>query len=155
MLQSGLAQVVVSTQDLQPRLTSKGVVVTLSESPPRELHPRPALASDYAAPTSPLEEAITRIWQDTLGIGQVGIHDNFFDLGGNSLMALRIIARLRSEQALSIPDMSLFEGPTVAALARIASPAPVEAATADESRRRGERRRARQQRRNATVTKQI
>ena len=53
------------------------------------LHPRPVLESAYLAPQSELEKIIAEIWQEHLAIEGIGVHDNFFDLGGNSLMGLK------------------------------------------------------------------
>ncbi|MEV0143625.1 amino acid adenylation domain-containing protein [Nonomuraea sp. NPDC050733] len=79
------------------------------------------------APATPVEQAIAAIWQEVLG-GQVGRHDNLFDLGGHSLNATRIASRLREALEVQVPLRTLFSHPTVAELgARLASP-DVEAA---------------------------
>ncbi|MEM7353840.1 MAG: SDR family NAD(P)-dependent oxidoreductase, partial [Acidobacteriota bacterium] len=79
-------------------------------------HPRPELSQAYVAPRGETEEAVAGLWQTLLGIEQVGIHDNFLDLGGDSLLGLQLIARLRERfpVQLSMPD--LFAAPTVAEL---------------------------------------
>ncbi|MEW6367287.1 MAG: amino acid adenylation domain-containing protein [Acidobacteriota bacterium] len=155
ILQSDLPQVVVSTQDLQTRMEHRGVPVNLEESgKPQELHPRPVLGNAYVSPASESERTIARIWQELLGIEQVGAHDNFFDLGGNSLIALRIIARMKSELGVTLPDVSLFEAPTVRSLARILAPASAGEPALEESRSRGEMRRARAPRRRDPLTPQ-
>jgi acyl carrier protein len=60
-----------------------------------------------------MESKITEIWQELLGIEQVGIEDNFFDLGGHSLLATQLFSRLRGEFQVEIPVRKLFEMNTV------------------------------------------
>jgi aryl carrier-like protein len=78
------------------------------------------LASTYVAPRNPTEQVLAQIWATVLGVKQVGIHDNFFDLGGDSLLVLRIIARAR-QAGLHLAPNQLFQSPTVAGLAEMAS----------------------------------
>ncbi len=82
------------------------------------LYSRPALATPYAAPGGEVERRVAEAWQDALGIGQVGVHDDFFSLGGHSLFATQIISRLRDAFRVELSLASLFEAPTVAGLAR-------------------------------------
>ncbi|MBZ4421925.1 SDR family NAD(P)-dependent oxidoreductase [Myxococcus sp. RHSTA-1-4] len=110
--------------------------------------PRPTLQNPYVAPRDELEETIARLWESTLGIAQVGVHDSFFELGGNSLVGVKLIARVREQFGVSIPAVSLYEGPTVHALAKLikAATRPPDAAPAEEEDSgldRGARRRAR------------
>jgi amino acid adenylation domain-containing protein len=147
-LGAGSPWVIVSTQDFAARLEQNRASRSLEEldrvaQAPRESHPRPLLANAYVAPGSDAEKRIAKVWQELLGIEPVGIHDNFFDLGGNSLMAIRVISRLKSELGVDVSEVSLFEGPTVASLARILMPAEDEEGEAYGDRRsRGEKRRA-------------
>jgi acyl transferase domain-containing protein/acyl carrier protein/SAM-dependent methyltransferase len=82
------------------------------------LHPRPALTTEYVAPSSEIEQQIAALWAEVLGIAQVGIHDNFFDLGGDSLMATQLSSRLRDSMQIDLPVRKFFEAPTVAGLAQ-------------------------------------
>jgi phthiocerol/phenolphthiocerol synthesis type-I polyketide synthase E len=91
------------------------------------LYPRSALLGTYIAPTSEIEHAIVAIWQGVLGIAQVSIHDNFFEIGGNSLIAAQIISRLRKTFPIEFPLRLFFEVPTVAELARAIEDLLVEA----------------------------
>ena len=75
----------------------------------------PATGED--APRTPVEDLVAGIWCRVLGIGRVGIHDSFFDLGGHSLNATRVLSRLREAFAVELPLRALFEAPTVAELA--------------------------------------
>jgi amino acid adenylation domain-containing protein len=73
--------------------------------------------NEYVAPRNDREKKITEIWQSILEVPQIGIHDTFFSLGGHSLMAIRVVARMRKEFQIEIPLRMLFEHPTVAKLA--------------------------------------
>ncbi|HEY0739781.1 MAG TPA: amino acid adenylation domain-containing protein [Herpetosiphonaceae bacterium] len=84
-----------------------------------ELHPRPELLTPFVAPSTTIEQAIAAAWQDLLGVGPIGIHDNFFDLGGHSLMATQIIARLRDVFPIELPVSDLFDATTIAQLAAL------------------------------------
>lgn len=75
---------------------------------------RPKLNSDYEAPTDPLEKTLTEIWQDLLGVDQVGIHDDFFELGGHSLLAARLFARIKKVYGVEYPISFLFQASTIA-----------------------------------------
>jgi amino acid adenylation domain-containing protein len=77
---------------------------------------RPALDLPYVKPRSRLEKKLAKIWGEVLSIDPIGIHDNFFDLGGHSLAATRVISRLIQEFHLELPIKTLFESPTVAAM---------------------------------------
>ncbi|MEM6402526.1 MAG: AMP-binding protein, partial [Cyanobacteria bacterium P01_D01_bin.116] len=68
-------------------------------------------------PRNSTEEMIATIWKEVLKIDKVGIYDNFFDLGGNSLLATRINSRLRQTFELDLPLRSIFEKPTIMAIA--------------------------------------
>ena len=80
-------------------------------------HSRPAMASIYVPPVDETEAVICGIWQELLGIGQIGIHDNFFDLGGNSLIATQLLSRLHRNVSPKIPLRMVFDNTTVAELA--------------------------------------
>ena len=80
-------------------------------------HARPDLDSEYVAPRDETEQEIANIWQELLGLEQVGIYDDFFELGGHSLLATRVVSRIRQSFAVSIPLRSLFDASTVADLA--------------------------------------
>ena len=66
-----------------------------------------------------MEEKLSRIWAEVLSIDQVGLHDNFFDLGGHSLSAFRVITSVIRTFQLELPVKALFETPTVAEMAEI------------------------------------
>lgn len=87
-------------------------------------------SAEYVAPRNETEKGIAAIWAEVLGVERVGIRDDFFDLGGHSLMATQVIARVRSTYEAQIPLHLLFATPTVEALA--AAVAENRTATADE-----------------------
>jgi len=70
-----------------------------------------------APPRAPLEETLTGIWSEILGITEIGIHDNFFDLGGHSLRATRVLSRIRDAFGVEVLVRRLFARPTIAGLA--------------------------------------
>ena len=92
------------------------------------LHPRPPLPTPFVAPGDEVEERVAAVWREVLGVAEVGVHDSFLDLGGDSLLATRLMARLRQEFAVELPIDRLFAQPTVAAVA-----SSVVAATADRA----------------------
>ena len=73
----------------------------------------------FAAPGNQVEETLARIWSDVLGVERVGVHDNFFDLGGDSILSIQIIARANQE-GLGLTPRQLFQHQTVAELATVA-----------------------------------
>jgi acyl carrier protein len=112
---------------------------------PGPLRERPALANPYTPPANPLEAAIASIWQEELGIDRVGVDDNFFELGGTSIAGVKIIALLKEWLRQDIPTVSLYEGPTVSALAKVLLHSGPPKGY-DSVRERGERRRRKLQR---------
>lgn len=88
---------------------------------------RPELDVAYAAPTTPVQKTMAEVWADLLGIDRVGIDDNFFDLGGNSLLSIQAVAELEGH-GLKLPIVKLYQHPTVKACAAF-----LEGGTAQES----------------------
>jgi acyl transferase domain-containing protein/acyl carrier protein len=81
--------------------------------------PRSLAKTAYVEPASDTERRLADIWQNVLGIASVGVTDDFFDLGGHSLIATQIIARLFESLGVSIPVRSFFENRTVRDMARL------------------------------------
>src|SRR5262247_1462910 len=71
----------------------------------------------YVAPRTETEAAVAAIWAAVLGLAQVGVEDNFFEMGGHSLLTTQVISRIRQTLAVEIPVRTLFEHPTISALA--------------------------------------
>jgi acyl carrier protein len=80
---------------------------------------RPEIAASYAAPRNSVEEALVKIWAEVLDLHKVGVHDNFFDLGGHSLAATRVISRVVKTFPSELPIKALFDSPTVAEMAKV------------------------------------
>ncbi|WP_373536478.1 amino acid adenylation domain-containing protein [Microcoleus sp.] len=78
---------------------------------------RQELSQGYAAPQSDLEKVLAGIWSKLLKLDRVGIHDNFFEIGGNSLMTLQIAVQVRALLEKDLPVVKLFQHPTIAQLA--------------------------------------
>ncbi len=122
-LASGLPQVVVSTQDLDAlaeqldSVHAAGFLASAHAAHPGEAHPRPDLAVDYLEPRTSTERTLAGIWQEAFGLDRVGAEDNFFDLAGNSLLAIQIITRVNAAFGSELPMAALLESPTVAELA--------------------------------------
>ena len=97
-----VTQVIVSTVELEARrnrtlqLDSPPAKISSPQGNSSSHYSRPNLSQSYMAPTSELEKQIAKIWQEILGIEQVGIHDNFFELGGDSLIATQLVSRWRT-----------------------------------------------------------
>jgi|SoiMethySBSTD1v2_1073268.scaffolds.fasta_scaffold13859_3 amino acid adenylation domain-containing protein len=81
-------------------------------------HQRPALSSEYAAARSALESQLVTVWETVLGAVPVGIHDDFFALGGHSLLGAGMIARVHDTLGADLPLRALFEAPTIAEFAK-------------------------------------
>lgn len=124
VLQAPLPQVMVCTQDIQALVQlSKTLNITARlpwEQPePQQIvaHARPPLKNSYIAPGNDDERKMAGIWEKMLAISDIGIHDNFFDLGGNSLLGVNLLLQIRKEFHLEqLPAHVLYEAPCIEAL---------------------------------------
>ncbi|WP_093991007.1 type I polyketide synthase [Flavimaricola marinus] len=107
----GRSQVVVSSLDLAG-LTAQAGEADRAEGASQSFD-RPELDSDYAPPANDIEHRLAGFWQDLLGVGQVGVEDSFFDLGGHSLIAVRLFAMIKKAYGVDFPISVLFEAPTI------------------------------------------
>jgi acyl transferase domain-containing protein/thioesterase domain-containing protein len=80
---------------------------------------RPEIASSYAPARNDMEKFLVKLWQELLGIERVGIHDDFFDLGGHSLMAVRMFAKIKKAYKADLGLAPLLAAPTIAQLAQL------------------------------------
>jgi acyl transferase domain-containing protein/acyl carrier protein len=137
-----LPQVVISTQDFvrvlqeQNKATDNALFEQLGAiSFVGAGHERPAGAASYVPPSGEIEPRLAGIWQDVFGIAQIGARDDFFDTGGNSLIAIQVMSRLRKEFDVDLPLSALFEHPTIEGLAGEILAARAEAEEAKEMER--------------------
>ncbi|MBA3469563.1 MAG: amino acid adenylation domain-containing protein [Herpetosiphonaceae bacterium] len=97
-------------------LTANGKIDRQALPDPEETHTASA-ASTYVAPRNTVEEVLAGIWAKAFNLPRVGINDKFFDLGGHSLMATQLMARIQQTFQVQVPLRSLFDTPTIAGLA--------------------------------------
>ncbi|NOK62234.1 MAG: type I polyketide synthase [Chloroflexi bacterium AL-W] len=140
-------QIAISTGHLTTRMT-RWIALEDPHKPapdhPAEqsgLHQRPDLPNPYVAPRNEIEHKIADLWRETLGIDKVGVYDNFFDLGGNSLTGIRVIGHVKDMFGIQIPAVSLYEGPSVSALTKLITQNQEQVPTYEQSLSRGGRRR--------------
>ncbi|MGH7835363.1 MAG: non-ribosomal peptide synthetase, partial [Candidatus Binatia bacterium] len=86
---------------------------------PRPQRTRPNFSQIYAPAASNVEQKLVQIWEEVLDIRPIGIHDNFFDLGGHSLAATRVVSNVLKNFQLELSLQSLFQSPTVAQMASV------------------------------------
>jgi phthiocerol/phenolphthiocerol synthesis type-I polyketide synthase E len=84
-----------------------------------ELHPRPALGEEYHPPTTAAEERLVAVWRELFGIRDIGVRDDFFQLGGHSLLGMQLVSRIRTLFTVELPLAAVFEAPTISALADV------------------------------------
>ena len=118
------SQVIVSTLDLNARLnqTQDDLVaqpLAFAAAIKQERYPRPALQTLFKLPDSELEKGIAEIWQSLLGMDAVGINDNLFELGGDSLLGIQLLSRVRAGFAVDLHPADFFRSPTIAGLAAL------------------------------------
>ncbi|MGQ9424676.1 amino acid adenylation domain-containing protein [Gilvimarinus sp. F26214L] len=119
-----------------PRTSSGKIDRRGLPEPPGE---RPDLGNRFVEPATELEQRVAGLWEELLEVAPVGRQDSFFDLGGNSLLAMRFVERMKQE-GINLQPVDLFEHPTVGALVdsisarRSCSPAPLSSAEAPRSR---------------------
>lgn len=119
-------------------LTSNGKVNR--SALPKPDSDRPELEVTYEPPQTEVEQTIAHIWQQMLHVEKVGIYDNFFDLGGHSLLLVQIHAKLREVLNTNISIVNLFEYPTINSLAKYLTQEQTETSSFQESNQRAESR---------------
>ena len=149
-----LTRVAVSTGDLDARLDryvrNARPVAAVEAAAPAAAAPRyarPEVATAYVAPTDEIERTIASVWQGVLGIGEIGRDDNFFDLGGHSLLLIQVHATLVEKLGRPLAVTDLFQYSTIASLAAHVGggrrEAPVVRVAEQSGRRHAKRRRHR------------
>ncbi len=95
-------------------LTSNGKIDRAALPAPQAAQPT---AEQHAAPQTPMEQTLARIWRQLLGVPRVGVRDNFFEIGGHSLLVVRLSALIKQTLDIQLPVTELYRYPTVAELA--------------------------------------
>ena len=130
LLFSPLPQVLISTCDFVGRqreavakiaqfssaLIATGTHTTIN------VHPRPTLPDDFALAEDEIQQFIVDTWQEFLGVEPIGVHDDFFQLGGHSLMGTQVLARLRERYKVNLSLRVIFDAPTPAKLSEHVRP---------------------------------
>lgn len=80
---------------------------------------RPSVSTNFVPPSDAIEHDLAAMWCGLLGLQQVGVHDDFFELGGQSLVAVRLFQRIGKQYGVELPLAALFEAPTIAACATL------------------------------------
>jgi acyl transferase domain-containing protein/acyl carrier protein len=119
-------QVAISTADLHARLR-QWVDITPQRKPEpaaapevtKSLHPRPALSTVYEAPTGSIETVLAEMWRELLGIDPIGAQDDFMDLGGDSLLMIGLVVRIRNRYRIEFSLETLLVAGTIAQMALI------------------------------------
>jgi len=115
-------------------------------------HPRPDLSTEYLAPQTQDERVIADIWAAALGLEKVGTQDNYFELGGTSLIGVGIMDSVRRGLGLShLPAHTLYQAPTVGALAAAVGGTATAAEQSQDTANRASQQRARMQKRRQAV----
>jgi phthiocerol/phenolphthiocerol synthesis type-I polyketide synthase E len=109
--------IIVATGDLQARLHLWTAASSQPATAARPSHSK--MGDNYVAPGTDTERTIARIWENVLGVTNIGIQDSFFDLGGHSLLAIRLMNQVCEEFQLGLPIAKLFENPTISGLANL------------------------------------
>ncbi|MCX7645405.1 MAG: SDR family NAD(P)-dependent oxidoreductase [Rhodobacteraceae bacterium] len=132
----GGPQVIVSSLDL-PALVRQAEASAAAAPAEGPGFARPELESAYVAPRTEIERTLAGFWSELLGVAEVGVEDDFFALGGHSLIAVRLFARIRKQWQLDFPISVLFEAPTIARCAALIAErlGPEQAAPADPAAR--------------------
>jgi amino acid adenylation domain-containing protein len=89
------------------------------KSLPMPSRTRPELMSDFVSPTTDLELSVAKLWKKYLALDEVGINDNFFDLGGNSLLAIRILIEMNQTLEKEVSVVDFFQNPTISNLINV------------------------------------
>ena len=117
-LGSGLTQPIVSSMDLTA-LCQRSAAAPETAADASATFERPEVDSEFVAPTNPIEATLAGYWQELLGVSKVGIHDSFFDLGGHSLIAVRLFRMIKKQYGVDLPISVLFSAPTIAQCAAL------------------------------------
>ncbi|HEX2937740.1 MAG TPA: SDR family NAD(P)-dependent oxidoreductase, partial [Ruminiclostridium sp.] len=121
-------QVIVSTKDIDYAIEQSNYIAQpnfkstmLEAAAAKARHPRPEVESEYVPPKKDIEKKLVNIWEDVLSIDKVGIHDDFFALGGDSLLLIQLHSTLKENFETDFAVVDLYKYNTVALLAKYLS----------------------------------
>ena len=131
LAQTASGRIVASSLDLEA-LDRQAIALAATAPRTETKFERPDLSSEYAAPRDEVEKTIVGFWEELLGVDPVGVRDDFFALGGHSLIAVRLFTRIKKAFHVEFPISVLFEAPTIERCAELVRRArgPMEAAAA-------------------------
>ncbi|MCC5648468.1 amino acid adenylation domain-containing protein [Nostoc sp. XA013] len=132
-------------------LTPNGKVDRRALPAPEKL--RPELANSYQAPQSEVEKTIAKVWKQVLQIEKVGIYDNFFDLGGHSLLVIQVNNKLKETLNRNLSVVEIFQNPTIKSLAQYLGTKAETASSFESMRDRAKMQRDSRNRQNKLLTK--
>ncbi|MCB9599819.1 MAG: alpha/beta fold hydrolase [Sandaracinus sp.] len=112
-------RVVVSSLELPALIHEAGEMAASEVATGGAKFARPELESEYVAPRDDVERTLVGFWEELLGVENVGVEDSFFDLGGHSLIAVRLFAMVKKSFQVEFPISVLFEAPTIEACAAL------------------------------------
>ncbi|MCZ8100878.1 MAG: SDR family oxidoreductase [Burkholderiales bacterium] len=118
-LSLGRPQVVVSSLDLDALKQRTQPRVLEADGQGGDKFQRPDLDTEFVEPATDIEHKLAGFWSELLGVKTIGVHDSFFDLGGHSLIAVRLFRMIKKAYAIELPISVLFEAPTVAQCAAL------------------------------------
>jgi len=136
VLEAGQPQALVSS--LPPGSFREPSLTSLAQKPlppavaRRARRTRTEMSSTYVRAVSELDQAIETVWSDLLGIEPIGVHDNWFELGGDSLIAIQLIAKLRSTYGVELHPTPFLRSPTIATLSLLIETALIEQITSSD-----------------------
>ncbi len=113
-------EVIVSSLDLESLIREvDATAASMHKEEDDTKFARPELDSEYVEPRDDIEKTLVGFWEELLGVDQVGVEDSFFDLGGHSLVAVRLFAKIQQTYNVDYPISILFEAPTISACAEM------------------------------------
>ncbi|PCK09020.1 MAG: polyketide synthase [Alteromonadaceae bacterium] len=111
-------EVIISSLDIEGLIEEvDATAASLHQQDDDTKFARPELDNDYVEPSDDIERTLVGFWEELLGVDQVGVEDSFFDLGGHSLVAVRLFAKIQQAYDVDYPISILFEAPTISACA--------------------------------------
>jgi acyl transferase domain-containing protein/acyl carrier protein len=148
ILENTIPQVVISTSDLldilkqynsSKKTQTREFLETVNQF--KIKYPRPELNNDYVAPRNKNEQKLVEIWQDIIGIERIGIYDNFFDLGGDSLIGIQLMTIVNKIFNTNLSIAKLYECPNISSMTNIFTTEDSQENTFQQRLSRGQRRR--------------